>query len=82
MKDKKCEFEHEGKDSCCEKVVGIARCKYLCRIHFNTIRKDNLRRFRKSQLIPKELKFTKKLFRSDIAPHLLKDSKIIKEVKK
>ena len=65
MEKQKCEFEHNGKR--CEEtnIVGIARCKHLCKTHFNTVRRDNVRRFQKDKDIPKELIFTRGLRSSE-----------------
>lgn len=80
MEDKQCEFEYNGMRCCSTEIVGMSRCKHLCKIHFNTIRMDNIRRFNKSEDIPKELVFTKELTNGQSAPRLL-TSKIAKEVK-
>lgn len=56
-----CEFELDGRKCTCKETIGIARCKNLCKVHFDTVRKDNLRRFNKGKSIPKELVFTRKL---------------------
>jgi hypothetical protein len=71
MEEDKCQFEYEGKKCTCTDVVGIARCKYFCKIHFNTIRSDNIRRFNKGESIPEELVFTKKLTNGESAPRFL-----------
>lgn len=75
----KCEFEYEGRRCGCAETVGIARCKYLCKTHFNTVVRDNIRRFNKGKEIPKELIFTKKLRPSDIRPDLMSIEKEVEE---
>jgi len=57
----KCEFEYEGRKCECTDLVGVARCRSLCKTHFETVRGDNIRRFNKNQDIPEELVFTRKL---------------------
>ncbi len=69
--EKQCEFEYEGMRCCSTEVVGISRCKDLCKIHFNTVRSDNIRRFNKHQDIPDKMIFTKKLTNGESAPRLL-----------
>lgn len=61
----KCEFRYEGKECKCTEVVGTARCIDLCKTHFNTVRRDNIRRFNKHEDIPKELIFTRPLRMSE-----------------
>ncbi len=65
IKGKKCGFKYEGKKCTCTEIVGMARCRHMCKTHFNTVRKDNIRRFNKEQDIPKDLIFTKKLRNSE-----------------
>ena len=62
---KECEFSYDGRKCKETKIYGISRCKCLCLVHFNTVRKDNVRRFNKEEDIPKELVFTKPLRTSD-----------------
>jgi len=56
-----CEFEYEGRNCTCQDIVGIARCRKLCKIHFNTVRSDNIRKFNKGKQITEKLDFTRKL---------------------
>ena len=58
---KTCEFEHEGRKCMSKKIVGIARGRFLCKIHFKTITNDNNRRSRANQEVPEELVFTREL---------------------
>lgn len=58
IKDIKCEYPdcvdlYEGKGK--GKIVGIARCKFLCAYHWNLIRTDNIKRFNKCLDIPESL---------------------------
>lgn len=80
MEEKICEFEYNGKGCCKTDIVGMARCKNLCKIHFNTVRGDNIKRFNKLEDIPLELVFIKKLTNGQSAPRLLTRT-ITKEVK-
>ena len=68
-----CEFEHEGRKCTSKEIVGIARCKNLCKTHYGTVCRDNIRRFNKHMDIPKELVFTKKLSRAETWSFLNKD---------
>ena len=64
-KDKRCEFEYEGWKCNDTNVVGISRCKYLCKIHFTTIVNDNTRKFNKGEKITEDMVFTRKLLYSE-----------------
>lgn len=79
MAEKQCEFEYDGMRCTSNDVIGMARCKSLCNIHFNTVKTDNIRRFNKFEDIPVEMVFTKKLTNGESAPRLLTKI-IIKEV--
>ncbi len=68
-----CEFELDGKKCTSKKIVGIARCKNLCKTHYDTVVKDNVRRFNKHEDIPTELVFTRKLLNSETWSFLNKD---------
>ena len=57
----KCQFEYEGRKCEETKIYGMTRCKCFCFTHFDTVRKDNIRRFNKGEEIPVKLIFTKKL---------------------
>ena len=65
IEGKVCEFSYGGRACTCDKIFGITRKKLLCLTHFNTVRKDNVRRFNKNQDIPEKLDFTKDLRTSD-----------------
>lgn len=65
FKGKTCEFEYQGRKCKSTEIVGIARGRFLCRVHFKTITKDNTRLIRKGQDIPKDLIFTKVLPSAD-----------------
>jgi hypothetical protein len=74
MTEQTCEFELDGKKCTCKEVVGIARCKDLCSVHFNVVCKDNIRRFNKGQEIPNSFLLTKKLNDSELWSFLKKYS--------
>ena len=67
MADKEmvCEFEYDGRKCECKDIVGIARCKNLCKTHFRTVREDNIRKFNKGLDITEDLTFTRKLLFSE-----------------
>ena len=65
-KNKKCEFPDNG-IICPWEVVGIARCKYLCKLHFTTTKNDNIRKFNRGEEITKDMKYTRKLLYSETA---------------
>ena len=80
-KQEACGFEYEGKKCECTDIVGIARCRPLCKTHFNTVRADNIRRFNKGLEIINNMEFTRKLFYSEtwsIFGGYLEDEKEVK----
>ena len=72
---KHCEFEYKGRKCTANTskdkpfiyqgkeipIFSIARCKYLCPIHYRVVVRDNMRRFNKGVTIPEKLDFTRKL---------------------
>ena len=62
---KGCGFEYEGRKCKLDGDGSIARCVDLCKVHYNTVTKDNVRRFNKGQEIPKAMIFTRKLLNSE-----------------
>lgn len=74
-----CEFEYKTKEDgkevtykCKEEAEGIARCKDLCRRHFNKLKQDNMHRINKNIDIPEDTSLV-------IRDKFIK-SKLIKEV--
>jgi hypothetical protein len=70
---KVCEFELDERKCTSTEIVGIARCRNLCKIHYDQVVKDNIRRFNKGESIPEKLIFTKKLFNSEAWSFLKRD---------
>jgi len=96
----KCQFKYGGRKCTAEtskdkpfiyhgkKIpeFAIARCKSLCPIHYNQVKKDNIRKFHKLKDIPKALDFEKKLAYNEIWSYFGLQKKVKKlnpkEVKK
>lgn len=61
FKDETCEFEYGGRVCISKDIVGIARCKLLCKTHLRTVINDNRRKFVKDIDILDDMTFTRDL---------------------